>query len=154
MDRKNINQDTCIDLQPHVEEDPWQMCIRRHTVELTGSSKAVWRWFSRLLQFVQNSVTCRAVCMTKWRILVRMFGFTGTSVTHSLLITIKDRKYRAIANLHTLQFTFAHALEFSVSTSRLLVTDLNTETVTSSHYEVFLFSVTLYSSVLICTQSW
>jgi hypothetical protein len=34
----------------------------------------------------------------------------------------------AIADLHTFQFTFAHELGFSVSTSRLLATDLNTET--------------------------
>jgi hypothetical protein len=39
-----------------------------------------------------------------------------------------------MADLHNLQFTVAHALGFSVSTSRLLAT----ETVTSNHYEVFL----------------
>jgi hypothetical protein len=49
--------------------------------------------------------------------------------------------------LHTFQFTVAHALGFSVSTSRLLTTDI-----TSNHHEVFLSSHTLYSSVLICTQ--
>jgi hypothetical protein len=43
-----------------------------------------------------------------------------------------------MADLHHLQFTVAHALGFSVSTSRLLATDLNTETSTSDHYEVFL----------------
>jgi hypothetical protein len=32
--------------------------------------------------------------------------------------------YSAIANLHTLQFTFTHALGFSVFTSRILATDL------------------------------
>jgi hypothetical protein len=44
----------------------------------------------------------------------------------------------AIADSHNLQFTVAHALGFSVSTSRLLATDLNTETSASNHYEVFL----------------
>jgi hypothetical protein len=39
------------------------------------------------------------------------FGFTGN--------------YSAVAILHTLQFTVAHALRFSVSTSRLLATDLS-----------------------------
>jgi hypothetical protein len=43
-----------------------------------------------------------------------------------------------MADLQNLQFTVAHALEFSVSTSRLLATDLNTENSTSNHYEVFL----------------
>jgi hypothetical protein len=47
-----------------------------------------------------------------------------------LLITFK---YSAIADLHNLQFTVAYALGFSVSTSRLLTTDLNTETITSNH---------------------
>jgi hypothetical protein len=36
------------------------------------------------------------------------------------------------------QFIVAHTLRFSVSTSRILATDLNTETITSNHYEVFL----------------
>jgi hypothetical protein len=40
--------------------------------------------------------------------------------------------------LHIFQSTVAHALGFSVSTSRLLVTDLNREISTSNHYEVFL----------------
>jgi hypothetical protein len=40
-------------------------------------------------------------------------------------------QYSAIADLQTFQFTVAHALGFSVSTSRLLATDLHTETVTS-----------------------
>jgi hypothetical protein len=53
----------------------------------------------------------------------------------SLLITLS---YNAIAILYSLQFTVAHALGYSVSTSRLLATDLNTETSTSNHYEVFL----------------
>jgi hypothetical protein len=47
----------------------------------------------------------------------------------SLLITFK---YSAIADLHTFQFTVAHALGFPVFTIRLLATDLNTETVTVS----------------------
>jgi hypothetical protein len=47
-------------------------------------------------------------------------------------------KYSAIADLHNFQFTVAHALGLSVFTSRLLAKDLNTETSTSNHYEVFL----------------
>jgi hypothetical protein len=46
--------------------------------------------------------------------------------------------YNAIADLHTFQSTVAHALGFPVFTSRLLATDLNTETSISDHYEVFL----------------
>jgi hypothetical protein len=34
--------------------------------------------------------------------------------------------YSAIADLHTLQFTFKHALGFSVFTSHILATDFNT----------------------------
>jgi hypothetical protein len=39
-------------------------------------------------------------------------------------------QYSSIADLHTFQFTVAHALGFLVSTSRLLATDLSTETTT------------------------
>jgi hypothetical protein len=63
-----------------------------------------------------------------------MIGFVGTSVTSSLNHTY----FSAIADLHNLQFTITHALGFSVFISRLLATDLNTETSTSNHYEVFL----------------
>jgi hypothetical protein len=52
-----------------------------------------------------------------------------------LLITLT---YSAIAIPHNLQSTVAHALGFSVFTSRLLATGLNTETSTSNHCEVFL----------------
>jgi hypothetical protein len=54
-----------------------------------------------------------------------------------LLITLK---YSATADLHNSQFTVAHALGFSVFTSRLLSTDLNTGISTSNHYEIFLLS--------------
>jgi hypothetical protein len=63
-----------------------------------------------------------------------MIGLIGTSVT----ISLNYNEYSAIANLNTFQPTVAHTLGFSVSTSRLLATDLNTETSTSNHYEVFL----------------
>jgi hypothetical protein len=58
-----------------------------------------------------------------------MIGFIGTSVT----ISLSYNQYSAIADLHTFQFTVAHALGFSVFTSRLVATDLNTNTVTSNH---------------------
>jgi hypothetical protein len=55
----------------------------------------------------------------------------------SLLITINTtRTYKpcsVIADLHTFQFTVAHAVGFLVSTSRLPATDLNTETSSSNH---------------------
>jgi hypothetical protein len=63
-----------------------------------------------------------------------MIGFIETLDTVSLSYI----PYSAIAYLHTFQFTVAHALGFSVSTSRLLATDLNTETSASDHYKVFL----------------
>jgi hypothetical protein len=63
-----------------------------------------------------------------------MIGFIGASFT----VSLNYNQYRAVADLHNLQFTVAHALGFSVSTSRLLATNLNTETSISNHYEVFL----------------
>jgi hypothetical protein len=50
-------------------------------------------------------------------------GLISTFVTLSLTQIL----YRAIADLHTFQFTVAHALVLSVFTSRLLATDLNTK---------------------------
>jgi hypothetical protein len=46
-----------------------------------------------------------------------------------------NTRYRYSAHF---QFAVAQALAFSVFTSRLLATDLSTETNTSNHYEVFL----------------
>jgi hypothetical protein len=66
-----------------------------------------------------------------------MIGFISTLVTVSLS-HIYCRQYSVNADLHTLQFTVAHALGFSASTSRLLATDLNTETITLNCHEVFL----------------
>jgi hypothetical protein len=63
-----------------------------------------------------------------------MIGFISTSVTSSL----NHAQNRSIADLHTFRFTVAHALGFSVSASRPLATDLNTETSTSNHFKVFL----------------
>jgi hypothetical protein len=57
-----------------------------------------------------------------------------------LLLTLS---YNSVAILHTLQFTVAHTLGFSVSTSRLLAVDLNTETSSSKS----LLSLLVSSSV-------
>jgi hypothetical protein len=73
------------------------------------------------------------MCDEQW-VLDLKIGFIGTSVT----ISLNYNQYNAIADLHTFKFTAAHALGFSVSTSRLLATDLNTRTNTSNHYGVFL----------------
>jgi hypothetical protein len=49
-----------------------------------------------------------------------MIGFIDTLYT----VLGNTGNYSAIADLHTLQFTVAHALGFSVVTSRILTTDL------------------------------
>jgi hypothetical protein len=58
----------------------------------------------------------------------RMIEFIITSVTSSLNHTY----YSAIADLHNLEFTVAHALGFSVSNSRLLA--LQTTKKSSCHF--------------------
>jgi hypothetical protein len=64
-----------------------------------------------------------------------MVGFLSTSFTLCLLIRINT----ALSLIkHSLHFTVAHALGFSVFTISLLAKDLNKETSTSNHYEVFL----------------
>jgi hypothetical protein len=58
--------------------------------------------------------------MTIRRTLVWMIGFIDT-----LYIKLwTTGNYSAIADIHPIQFTVAHALWFSVFTSRILATDL------------------------------
>jgi hypothetical protein len=77
-----------------------------------------------------------------------------------LLIAFTYRQYGAIADLHHLQYTVAHALGFFLFTSRLLAMDLNTETTTVSHSKYYtcvrpsnhtsvLHRLTSFSSVLL-----
>jgi hypothetical protein len=63
-----------------------------------------------------------------------MIEFICTAVT----ISLNYNQCSTIADLHTFQFTVVHTLGFSVSTNRLLATDLNTEASTSNYYDVFL----------------
>jgi hypothetical protein len=69
--------------------------------------------------------------------MMKMIGFISTFVTHTLLVTLKYRQYSGIADLHTFEFTVAHTLGFSVSTSRLVSVGLNTGTITSNHYRFY-----------------
>jgi hypothetical protein len=48
-------------------------------------------------------------------------------VTHSLLITLTQWQYNAVSHLHQLKFTVAHALGFSVHTSRFPATDVDAQ---------------------------
>jgi hypothetical protein len=68
-----------------------------------------------------------------------MIGFIATSVT----ISLNYNQYRAIAHLLTFQSNFAHALGLSVSTSRPLATDLNTETSTQSLWSLLVISCSI-----------
>jgi hypothetical protein len=88
--------------------------------------------------------TCRVVRVIKIMVLDRMIGFIGTSVTSSLNHTQLQCYHYSIH----FQFTVACALGLSIFNSRLLAMDLNTETSTSNHYEVF-FSFCLQS---LCTS--
>jgi hypothetical protein len=74
-----------------------------------------------------------------------MIKFIGSS---SVIISLNYNQYSAISDLHTFQFTVVHALVFSISTSHLLATDLNTEIITSNHYEVFCYFVFNHSTLL------
>jgi hypothetical protein len=68
-------------------------------------------------------------------ILDRMIGFTDPSLYN---LSLNYNQYNTVADLHTFQFTVVHALGVAVATSRILATELNTGTITSNHYEVFL----------------
>jgi hypothetical protein len=56
-----------------------------------------------------------------------MIGFIGTSVT----ISLNYNQQNAIADLHFIIHCYTHTSH--------LVTDFNTETITSNRYEVFFF---------------
>jgi hypothetical protein len=62
----------------------------------------------------------------------------GSRLTLLCTVCLNYETYSTIADLHTFQFTAAHALGFTVSANHCLVADLNTGTTTSNHYEVFL----------------
>jgi hypothetical protein len=62
-----------------------------------------------------------------------MIGFIDISIITSL----NYNQYSAIADLSTFQSTLAHVLALSVSTSRLLATDLSRGAITSNNYKVF-----------------
>jgi hypothetical protein len=78
-----------------------------------------------------------------------MIGFISTLVT----ISLNHKQHSAIADLHTLVFTVAHALGFSVFTSRLLATDLNTETVTLNHFVLLALVRSELTALVIYTRS-
>jgi hypothetical protein len=52
------------------------------------------------------------------------FGLDDWIYWHLIDTVLDYRKYSAIADLHTLQFTVTHAVRFSVFTSRILATHL------------------------------
>jgi hypothetical protein len=81
---------------------------------------------------IDDIVTCKSLIR---RVLVRMIGCIIRWVTHSLVITLTHRQHSAVSRLYQLQFTVAHALGYSVSTSRFPATDLDTTiTVVLSKY--------------------
>jgi hypothetical protein len=59
-------------------------------------------------------------------------------LAHRLQVLLITLNYNVVDVLHNFQFTVAHALGFSVFTSRLLATDFNTKTSTSNNNEVSL----------------
>jgi hypothetical protein len=75
-------------------------------------------------------------------------GFIISWVIHLLSITLTHWQYSTISCLHQLEFIVAHELEFIVSTSRLLATDLDPQTVTVSHSKyytwIFFFTEALF----------
>jgi hypothetical protein len=79
-----------------------------------------------------NIVTCRGLRVTNNNVLDQMIGFIEASLQLQLVTINITRTYKqesAMVELHTFQFTSAHALGFSFSTSRSLVADLNTGTI-------------------------
>jgi hypothetical protein len=97
----------------------------------------------RLIATNQNNiVTCRRVRVKIMTVSTLDDWIIGTSVTSSLNYNQYNSYLQSIQHYRWFthfQFTIAHALGFWISTSRLLATDLKTETSTSNHYYVLLF---------------
>jgi hypothetical protein len=68
-----------------------------------------------------------------------------------LQVVLSTLNYNAIAILHNFQFAVAHALGFSVLTSRILATHLNTEISTWNHCE-FVLPLLVQSPWILGTQ--
>jgi hypothetical protein len=66
-----------------------------------------------------------------------MIGFIDPSLQLHLFTINTTRTYK-LSLIYTLSSSPLHTLGFSVSTSRLVATDLNTGTITSYYYKVFL----------------
>jgi hypothetical protein len=66
-----------------------------------------------------------------------MIGFISSWVTLSLIIELAYRLYKSVTHLHNLQFTVAHALGCSVSTSRFPATDLYTQTILHINHDFY-----------------
>jgi hypothetical protein len=68
-----------------------------------------------------------------------MTEMAGSSSDDSILLVLRLQlllitlNHNTIADSHNVQYTIAHVLGFSVSTSRLLATGPNTETISSDH---------------------
>jgi hypothetical protein len=82
------------------------------------------RLFEERMQVVMTKNCIRHLCSITWRSDCRQcFGLEIGFIDHNLMTTLN---HSAIANLHTLQITTAHAKSFqSTVTSRFPVTDLN-----------------------------
>jgi hypothetical protein len=81
-----------------------------------------WAWFKCNDWWIVSSVrghVWRIITVLDW-----MIGFIDPSLYN---LSLNWNPYSAVADLHTFQFTAAHALGFSVSTSRCLVADLTTQ---------------------------
>jgi hypothetical protein len=82
-----------------------------------------------ILEWNKTYCHVQGIRLTKINFLDRMIGFIGASLQLHLI---------KINTALTLTYTLSISLGFSVSTSRILAMDLNTGTITSNHYEVFL----------------
>jgi hypothetical protein len=73
-----------------------------------------------------------------WRIITDSVFYDRIYWRLLCTISLNYKQYSDVADLHIFQFTVVHALGFSVYTSRILATDLNTGTITWNYYEVVL----------------
>jgi hypothetical protein len=77
--------------------------------------------------------TCMYVCMYCGVYATDKMGSSSDDwlyyqvVTHSLLITLIHRLYNAVSHIHQLKSAVAHALGFSVHTSRFPATDVDAQ---------------------------
>jgi hypothetical protein len=109
-----------------------------HILNASNLYAISWMFCMKMWELHDGSWWYCHVSGVPWRIITGSGLDDGIDWRLRCTISLNYSQYSAIADLHTFQFTVVHALELSVSSSRILATDLNPETITSTPEPVWM----------------